>query len=199
MKITANPQSTGTNGAAAEGAPVKPGSRFSKVLKGERQQEGKHELPVTADAVTAAPPLMPGFLQHDVAPVDVGHAVTVTPDVLLASLVQEVAAEAPPGGVSSVEIQFDSRTLEGLHVRLEKTGDKIGVRFSTASEAVTRLLTANVDRLTEALVQRGYVAPSVSVQRVGATAGTSPGDFRDSRRQGGGRGGQNPCGGQKRG
>lgn len=198
MRITGNPQSANANGGAAEGAPARPGSRFSKVLKGEAQQECKREPPVTTDVVATPPPLIPGFLSHDLAPVDAGHNVTATADVVLASLVQEIAAEAPLG-LSSVDIQFDSHTLEGLHVRLEKTGDRIAVRFSTASDAVTRLLTSNVDRLTEALVQRGYVAPAVSVQRVEAPAAISPGDFRRSRREGGNRGGQDQRGGQKRG
>jgi flagellar hook-length control protein FliK len=102
----------------------------------------------------------------DITAVDTEQRVAAGREALLASLVQEITVEAPPGANASVDIQFDSRTLEGLHVRVQKAGDAIEIKFSTASEAVSHLLTANTPELTEALTQLGYVAPNVSVQRV---------------------------------
>jgi flagellar hook-length control protein FliK len=216
MRITGNPQSTGAGSAApdnaqANNAQPKSGTRFSEVLKDEKRREtaepekpARREPLVPKGSVAAAPALAQPIPFSDIAPVDVGHGVASQSEVLVASLVQEIAIEAPPGG-SSVDIQFDSRTLDGLHVRVQKKGDSVEVRFSTSSEAVSRLLTANAHSLAEALVQRGYVAPTVSVQRAQGSAAFFAGDSRRSRRDGGDggdggdRGRHDQRGGQKRG
>src|SRR5262249_2239335 len=140
-----------------------------------------------------AAPLPPG----DVALVDSGQGVA-QPEILLASLVQEITAEAPPGGSSSIDIQFNSRTLEGLHVRVQKAGESVEVRFPTSSDAVSQLLNANADSLREALIQRGYVAPAVSVQQTQGPAAFPSGGSRRPGRDRGGRGGHDQRGGQKR-
>ena len=200
MRISGNPQMAVTNGVATDTVQAKRGSRFSKVLNQEKPGKSLgHDPPSPADPEAGPPALMAPLASRDVAPVEGGRGVASSSDVLLASLVQEIATEAPPGGVSSVDMQFDSHTLQGLHVRVEKTGVRLEVHFSTASEAVTRLLTANADRLTEALVQRGYVAPAVSVQKTESSVAVSAGDFRRSSREGGNRGGREQGGSQKRG
>lgn len=83
---------------------------------------------------------------------------------LLASLSQEVAARVSAEGSDSVSIQFESRTLDGLHVQIKKTSDALQITFSTASQGVSQLLAQNSAALTAALVQRGYVAPVVTIQ-----------------------------------
>jgi hypothetical protein len=119
-------------------------------------------------------------------------------DRVISSLVQEIVVQAPPGGPASVDIQFNSTTLEGLHVRIQKTGESVEVRFSTASEDVSRLLAAKIDSLAQGLVQHGYVAPVVLVQ---STANAPAFSDKDSGRFGedrGKRGRQDKGGGQKR-
>ena len=123
---------------------------------------------------------------------------TTPTEAFLVSLVQEIAVEAPPGGNASVDIQFDSRTLDGLRVRVQKKGDSVEVRFSTSSDAVSQLLTANSQSLADALVQRGYVAPAVSVQRAPGSANVSSGDSRRSGRDDGSRGGRDQGGGSQK-
>ena len=220
MKINGSPEPAGAGRAAADTSQTKPRSRFSDVLKDEKQrteapgkdggkretvepeEPGKHEPLVVSDAAGDAAAVAPALVPipfRDVAPVDAGHAMASQSEVLLASLVQEIAVEVPPGGGSSVDIQFDSRTLEGLRVRVQKTGDSVDVRFSTSSEAVSRLLTANANSLAEALVQRGYVAPAVSVQRAQGPTAPRAGDSRRGRRDRDNRGGNDQGGRQKRG
>jgi hypothetical protein len=170
--------------------------RFSDVLKDRKQRfTGTAPQDIPAEAA-AAPAFAPPAAFADIKQVTAGSNVA-QPDAILSSLAHEITAEAPPGGSASVEIQFDSRTLQGLHVRVQKTADRLDVRFSTSSEAVSRLLTANADSLAQALIQRGYVAPSIAVQSAPVAASATSGGFRRPAR-GGDRGQQGQGGSQKR-
>lgn len=201
MRITGNPEGAGTGRTASSNAPAKSRSRFSEVLKEDkhrgadaRAKDGEESLAANAGAPVLSPPLPFG----DVAPVEAGQAVAAPTEALLTSLVQEITAEAPPGGNTSVDIQFNSRTLEGLQVRVQKKGESVEVRFSTASDAVSQLLTANAQSLADALAQRGYVAPAVSVQRAPGPTVSPTGDSRRSGRDDGNRGGRGQGGGSQK-
>lgn len=216
MRITGKPETAGASGAAPGTAQEKPRTRFSEVLEEEQQRNGEdqereaeepkkrsaREPLLPADAAAPAPafvPLLPFSAVRDVAPVYAGQGIAaVELEALLTSLVQEIAVVAPPDRPASVDIQFNSRTLEGLHVRVQKAGDSVEVRFSTSSEAVSRLLTANADRLAEALVQQGYAAPAVSVQHAKGLTPFFSGESGRSGRDGGGRGKQDQGRGGKR-
>jgi flagellar hook-length control protein FliK len=181
MKIPENPRAGAKGGAASDSPHARPTTQFSDVLKNHKQQTV--ETGVSKDAALPVPAFGPPFQLEDSKPVDAGRELA-RPDAILSSLAHEITVEAPPGGSSSVDIQFDSRTLQGLHVRVQKTGDTVEVRFSTSSEAVSRLLTSNADSLAQALVQRGYVAPSISVQTAPGPTAFSTGESRRSDRDG---------------
>jgi hypothetical protein len=197
MKITGRPETAGKD-AASNATQEKPKRRFSDVLEEKKQRGGEDgSLQVAPGVVVPLPP--PFSPLSDVARVDGGQSVaTAGLDPLLTSLIQEITVEAPPGGASSVEIQFDSRTLDGLHVRVQKAGEGVEVRFSTSSEAVSRLLSANADKLAEALVERGYVAPNVSVQRAQGPTAFSTSESGRSGRDGNSRGRQDQGRGRNR-
>jgi len=186
MKVTSHPEATGTRSAAADAAHAKPRTRFSDLLEKEKPSAGM-----------AVPTLAPSTPFHDIASVETGHGIPES-DALLAPLVHEITVQAPPGGNASVDIQFDSRTLQGLHVRVQKTGDSVQIQFSTSSDAVSRLLTANAQSLSDALGQRGYIAPTVSIQQTPAPATISAGEFRQGSRDSGNRGRQDQGRDQKR-
>jgi hypothetical protein len=211
MKIMRNGEASGARGAPANTRQETPGRPFSEVLEekrrrgseapssqeGEERQTEKSKKPHareslvptnTAVSAQAQPGLLLSYLR-DVVPVDAGYSIAgFEVEPLLASLVQEISIEAPPEGPSVVDIQFDSRTLDGLHVRVQRAGEGVEVRLSTPSDAVSRLLSDNVPRLAEALARLGYVAPHVSVQRAqGSTAfstGESAGSGRDQAHRG---------------
>jgi hypothetical protein len=195
MKVTGNSEAASARGDVASGAQSNPRTRFSQVLKDGKQ--GSPE-PGGNGAVPAIPVFGSSLPFSQADPVNAGGGVVAKNDALLASLVQEIAAEAPPGGSSSVDIQFNSRTLEGLHVRIQKTGDSVQVQFSTSSDGIAQLLSANSQSLTAALTQRGYVAPAVSVQREQSPMTFVAGESRRSGRDGESRGRQGQSGGQKR-
>src|SRR5262249_221930 len=152
----------------------------------------KEEQSPTGMPVAALP-----FLSFDAAPVESGREIS-RPDALLGSLVHEITVAVPSDSSSSVDIQFDSRTLDGLHVRVQNSGGGVDVRFSTSSETVSRLLTANSSSLVEALVQRGYVAPAVSVHPAEGSTTYPDGGSKPSDRRGGDRGKSDQGSGQKR-
>lgn len=177
MKITSNPETAGAS-CASDGAEERPRKRFSEVLEKKKQRD-ENSLP---QAVPACAMPLPFSSLCDVAPVDAGPSIAGHElEPLLASLVQEIMVVAPARGPASVEIQFDSRTLNGLHVRIEKAGESLEIRLSTSSDAVSRLLATNVPMLAEALVQRGYVAPRILVQ---PAQGSTPSSTGESTRQG---------------
>jgi Flagellar hook-length control protein FliK len=186
MKVTSHPEATGARSAAADTPQSKPRTRFSDLLEKEKQSAG---MP--------SPTLAPPGPFYDIGSVETGHGVPQS-DALLTSLVQEITLQAPPGSSAAVDIQFDSRTLNGLSVRVQKAGDSVEIRFSTSSEAVSRLLTTNAQSLSDALVQRGYVAPTVSIQQTSAPATFSASEFRQGGRDSGNRGRQDQGRGQKR-
>jgi hypothetical protein len=209
MRVGNNAETSGAARTGRDTAQTKSRTRFSEILKGKKHRtdgpgdddepDGQGKRPASNIADDSAPdPVFAAPTPPDnIGVVDSGHAVAPHSHALLGSLVREITAQAPPGGPGSVDIQFDSRTLEGLHVRIQKSDNGLNVLFSTSSEAVSQLLTTNVHSLTQALEQRGYVAPTVTVQRSEGSASFPSGDSRPSSRHHGGRGGDSQ-GGQKR-
>jgi hypothetical protein len=185
MKVDGSSGTRGSGGAAVSPEKKKPRTPFSEVLK---------QPPDAGAAAPFAPPLPP----VDPAPVTSGRSVAPGSDALVSSLVREITVHVPPAGAVSVDIQFDSRTLEGLHVRVQKSEQGVEVRLSTSSEAVSRLLTANAQSLTDALAQRGYAAPVVTVQRTQDSPAPSSADSGQPSRDPRDRGGDGRGGGQKR-
>jgi hypothetical protein len=112
----------------------------------------------------------------------------------ITALVQEIAVVAGPPGVSSVDIQFNARTLDGLHVRVAKEAERLSIQFTTSNESVSRLLAANLDRLGDTLKERGYEIGSLRVERVRSSVNDGGELLTD--RDGGGRGRQQQ-GGQR--
>src|SRR5262245_66532733 len=107
MKIESTPETGGARGSSSETVLKKPRRQFAEVL-----EETRDTKTLISPFTTATLPFSP---MCDVAPVDAGYSIAA-PDLepLLTSLVEEIVIQAPPAGETSVDIQFDSRTLEGL-------------------------------------------------------------------------------------
>src|SRR5262249_14814449 len=118
MKVDGNSKTSGSGGAAVQTEQKKPRRPFSEVLK---------QPPDGAGTAPFAPP--PPLVEP--APVSSGRSVAPGSDAMLSSLVREISVHVPPGGAASVDIQFDSRTLQGLHVRVQKSDRGVEVRLST--------------------------------------------------------------------
>ena len=205
MKVGSNPQASRATGVVQGGAQTVPRGKFSKVLKDKKDRQdtsGSEDLngnstllnDAALDLASATPPV-----PANIGVADSAQAASPSSEALVASLVREITVQMPPGGAKSVDIQFDSHTLQGLHVRIQKADSGLNVQFATSSDAVSRLLTSNAPALTEALQQRGYVSPVITVQLSEGPAAFSGGDSRPSSRDRGGRNGnEQGGGGQKR-
>jgi flagellar hook-length control protein FliK len=75
---------------------------------------------------------------------------------LSGEIVGELRSVAHQDGAHTIDIQFDSKTLDGLHVQLAAQGDVLSLRFDTASHQVAGLLSDRTHELTTALERKGF-------------------------------------------
>jgi flagellar hook-length control protein FliK len=94
------------------------------------------------------------------------------------------------GDVKEVTIQFDSKVLDGLEVRVRKEGGAIAVELLTRTARAHETVRGGVDQLTASLQAKGIAVASVRVQAAERWGETS-------RERGGGHQGRG--GGQQRG
>jgi hypothetical protein len=190
MKIPSDPSQP----PARSGDAAAPGSRsFDKVL--ERKTEDRQSR-------KARPQKLPGLdPEEDGKNLSAGAAIAlplsreaarsqvagpaVAPDVqVLEGLVREIVVVAGPGVDPKVELQFHSKTLDGLNVRVVKKGDEISIRFLTGSDSVAQLLSRNSAQLSEALLAKGLHVAPIQVEFARGPAGSTRANDspRDGRR-----------------
>jgi hypothetical protein len=74
----------------------------------------------------------------------------------LQGLVREISSLVNVKGNQQVNIELNSNVLKGLHIQIERQKDgAIAIQFQSSSEAVTQLLSRNVDALSQGLIDRG--------------------------------------------
>ena len=102
----------------------------------------------------------------------------------LDGLVQEIMVVAGPDKDPKVEIQFPSKTLDGLNVQITKNGDDLSIRFLARSSSVAQLLSQNSNQLSQALEAKGlHVAPiQVEVASSPSSSTESAPSYKDGRR-----------------
>lgn len=140
---------------------------FSKVL-GEKveKKKGPGETLEPADEVVLATGLTTGLTATVLPapqqfPAEIRESQVARPGLdsaLVRDLVQEIVVVTQPTGAQAVDVQFNSRTLQNLNVRISKDGENISIRFAAPNEAISQLLTRNVDQLSTALAARGVPA-----------------------------------------
>jgi flagellar hook-length control protein FliK len=95
------------------------------------------------------------------------HVVQLPPD--LQQLVREISVVA---GGSAVNIELNSNVLKGLHIRIEKQNEAVAIQFQSTSEDVARLLSRNLDSLSQGLADRGVNVADIRVATVKEAADT---------------------------
>jgi hypothetical protein len=75
---------------------------------------------------------------------------------LSGEIVGELRSVGHEGGAHTIDIQFDSKTLDGLHVQLSAQADALSLRFDAASPQVGTLLSEKSQELTIALERKGF-------------------------------------------
>jgi hypothetical protein len=85
----------------------------------------------------------------------------------LDALVQEIAVTVQERS-TAIDIQMNSRTMEGLQIRLTAAPQgSVAIQFTTASPQVHELLTANIDSLSDALARRDVKVSELRISKRG--------------------------------
>jgi flagellar hook-length control protein FliK len=191
-------------------------SSFAKTLerkREEREEEREEDSPVTTKdepqtATEAAPsPYSQGQQQQEpfgrLNP-EAGGAASQTEGAhasvaaLASEIVEQIRVEIAPGDITSIEIDFNSKTLEGLKVRIESKDGKLGVHFTPPSEKVATLLSQNLATLSQNLTNQGYQLSVIDLKPMQAPRSEfeqQRGRDRDEGERGGRQGGQGESGG----
>lgn len=89
-------------------------------------------------------------------------------------LIQEILLVCKPDGHPSIEIQFSSKTLEGLRVHISQEQDEVAIRFSAASALLSELISSNLDQLSDNLHSRGLQVAPIEVELAPAPIDSGP-------------------------
>jgi len=95
------------------------------------------------------------------------HVVELPQD--LQNLVREIAVV---NGGREVHIEINSNVLKGLHIRIEKQDGAVAIQFQSSSEDTARILSRNLDGLSQTLADRGVNVSDIRVTTVQETAKT---------------------------
>lgn len=132
----------------------------------EGEPAGKKMDLETTLPLTPAPGYQPVQFTADL-PVQAPEAPRPLHDArIIRSLVQEIHLVAHPGGRTEMEIQLNSKTLEGLQIRIGHEDGKLNIVFSTKSDDVSQLLNRNMANLTQSLAARGLQVANLQVVNV---------------------------------
>ena len=156
-------------------------SSFSKVLA--KKRDGKQD---DADAKTGKqkdtdPGLIPGLmggpqalLEQSMQPTAVQSKSPVQLPPELQGLVREISSLVNVKGNQQVNIELNSNVLKGLHIQIERQKDgAIAIQFQSSSEAVSQLLSKNMDALSQGLVDRGVNVGDIRDSGRDSTTGTA--------------------------
>jgi flagellar hook-length control protein FliK len=121
-----------------------------------RKEAGGTEPPVLLNLAGAA-----ALPRH--RPVEEPPPVTGPPEIQ--NLVQEMVVAIDAVGCERVEIQLDSKTLDGLRIQIRNQGGEVAIRFFSHSPEVTQFLTQNLPALSQAMANRGIRVGACRVEK----------------------------------
>src|SRR5262249_33449183 len=115
----------------------------------------------------------------------------------LQQLVREISVVA---GGNAVNIELNSNVLKGLHIRIEKQNEAVAIQFQSTSEDVARLLSRNLDSLSQGLADRGVNVADIRVAKIQESSNTPSykSGSKSGSRSGSDSGGQSQSGRQGR-
>jgi flagellar hook-length control protein FliK len=182
MKVqppVSTPQASKPAKPASEPGQDKRASKFSKTLEAKAAQAkpgktgGPEEVPAAAAPWNPALRLEAGGTEETKAasPARTIEAIGHEIQVRLSSDVREVS------------IQFDSKVLDGLHVRIRKEGGAISIQFAASTTQAYDTVSAGAGQLQAALQLKGIPVTAI---RVHAAAAAMAEDSRPGGRHGDG-------------
>jgi len=187
MKVSTSTRATEAPTTFGTNAPGKKTRAFERVLhakEGTADKEQKSQV---------APAAGPQALSPNMANDDVLNILPPTPEIdksspiassttpvastqiqnLPREIVSEIRSVPNKDGSRTVDIQFDSRTLQGLQVHITERQGNLSIQFATQSENVAALLADHKNDLANALAADGFsvknISTSVQPKRSGYT------------------------------
>ncbi len=113
--------------------------------------------------------------------IDSKHIVALPAD--LQQLVREISVVVNASGNQQVNIEMNSKTLQGLHVQIERREGAVSIQFQSNSDQVASLLSKNVESLSQGLADRGVNVAEIRVSSPRESARLR--DFRGQSNSGG--------------
>jgi len=173
-------------------------STFSRVLakkptpnQDSADSDGNRRSGSEFDPLTMVMPSQPSRLDRSMEPgkIEAKHVVELPQD--LQNVVREIAVV---NGGREVHIEMNSNVLKGLHIRIEKQDGAVAIQFQSSSEDTARILSRNLDGLSQTLADRGVNVSDIRVTTVQETA--KPGSQKQGGRPGQDSGGRSQSGRQ---
>lgn len=169
----------------------KDSSTFSRVLAKKREGTQDDAQSKTGKQNDTDPGMIPAGLlgpqalldqSLQPAPVQSKSVVPVPPE--LQQLVREISSVVNANGNQQVNIELNSNVLKGLHILIERQKDgAIAVQFQSSSDDVARLLSRNMDALSQGLADRGVNVADIRV--TGGREATAAPSFKSRANSGG--------------
>ena len=169
-------------------------SPFSKVLakkqaapEDDKRTKGESDFNPLLAGIMGGPTPLDRLVEASKA--ESKHVVQLPPD--LQSLVTEISIAS---GGREVHIEMNSNALKNLHIRIEKQDGALAIQFQSSSENTARLLSRNIDGLSQSLADRGVNVADIKVtttqenkkwsQKQGSKSDSQSGKGSQSGRQG---------------
>ena len=154
-------------------------SPFSRVLAKKREGKPDDAESKTGKQKDTDPSLILGLpagpqalLEQSMQPTEVQSKAPVQLPPELQGLVREISSLVNVKGNQQVNIELNPNVLKGLHIQIERQNDgAIAIQFQSSSEAVSRLLTNNMDALSQGLIDRGVNVGDIRVSGRDSTGG----------------------------
>lgn len=130
--------------------------------------------PVVVHAQVTLPPTVSGgdsslpavSSSASVAASKASHAAPTTPpqvDSLATEVGHQIDIFKQDGATKGLNITFDSKTLEGLHVQIRQQDGELAIRFVTQSDNVSKLLSRHTGELRDALESKGIKIRNIAI------------------------------------
>ena len=114
------------------------------VPEDQRQAQNRSDRSLSAERVASSPIQVPPELQQ---------------------LVREISMVVNAPGNQQIHIELNSNVLKGLHIRIDRQNGAIAIQFQTASADISRLLSTNLNSLSQSLADRGVNVSDIRVNQ----------------------------------
>jgi hypothetical protein len=156
------PQGPATLNKSNEPAQAKPKAFAEKLKKGsdlKKNQEPKGPVPPMAPDIGV---LSPQFLKQNPIPVAQAGRTDFPPAVQ--NLSHEIEVVTKTSDASEVNIQFDSKTFDGLKVNIRKEDSgSIAITFQTNNDSTTQVLSKHLPELSQSLAAKGIPISAINL------------------------------------